>query len=51
VTLGPGGRNVALEYDGGDPKITKDGVTVLKSINLKDRAQELGSKLLKRSSS
>ena len=34
VTLGPGGRNVALEYDAGDPKITKDGVTVLKSIHL-----------------
>ena len=32
VTLGPGGRNVALEYEAGDPKITKDGVTVLKSI-------------------
>ena len=47
-TLGPGGRNVALEYDGGDPKITKDGVTVLKSIHLGDRAEELGSKLLKK---
>lgn len=46
--MGPGGRNVALEYDGGDPKITKDGVTVLKSIHLKDRAEELGSKLLKK---
>ena len=34
ITLGPGGRNVALEYDAGDPKITKDGVTVLKSIHL-----------------
>lgn len=32
LTLGPGGRNVALEYEGGDPKITKDGVTVVKSI-------------------
>ena len=48
-TLGPGGRNVALEYEGGDPKITKDGVTVLKSIQLKDRAAELGSRLLKKS--
>ena len=38
VTLGPGGRNVALEYEAGDPKITKDGVTVLKSIHLSDRA-------------
>ena len=32
LTLGPGGRNVALEYEGGDPKITKDGVTVVKSV-------------------
>ena len=40
---------MALEYEGGDPKITKDGVTVLKSINLADRAQELGARLLKRS--
>ena len=38
LTLGPGGRNVAIEYEGGDPKITKDGVTVLKSIMLGDRA-------------
>ena len=49
VTLGPGGRNVALEYEAGDPKITKDGVTVLKSIHLSDRAQEIGAKMLKRS--
>ena len=48
--MGPGGRNVALEYDGGEPKITKDGVTVLKSINLQNRAEELGSKLLKKTS-
>lgn len=37
-TLGPGGRNIALEYEGGEPKITKDGVTVVKTINLADRA-------------
>lgn len=37
-----------LEYEGGDPKITKDGVTVIKSILLKDRAEEMGSKLLKK---
>ena len=48
-TLGPGGRNVALEYEGGDPKITKDGVTVLKSVHIADRAQEMGAKMLKRS--
>jgi chaperonin GroEL len=39
---------VVLEYEGGDPKITKDGVTVIKSILLKDRAEEMGSKLLKK---
>lgn len=49
VTLGPGGRNVTLEYEGGDPKITKDGVTVLKSIEMRARAEELGARLLKQS--
>jgi len=47
LTLGPGGRNVALEYEGGDPKITKDGVTVVRSITERDRAKECASKLLK----
>ena len=49
VTLGPGGRNVVIEYEGGDPKITKDGVTVIKSIEMQKRAEELGARLLKRS--
>lgn len=48
-TLGPGGRNIAIEYDGGDPKITKDGVTVIKSILLGKREEEMGAKLLKKS--
>jgi len=48
-TLGPGGRNIAIEYDGGEPKITKDGVTVLKSLHLGEREKEMGAKLLKRS--
>lgn len=48
-TLGPGGRNIAIEYDGGEPKITKDGVTVLKSLNLGEREKEMGAKLLKKS--
>jgi len=39
---------VALEYEGGDPKITKDGVTVVKSINEKERALDIGSRLMKR---
>jgi chaperonin GroEL len=38
-----------LEYEGGDPKITKDGVTVLKSIEMSSRAEELGARLLKQS--
>ena len=46
--MGPGGRNVALEYEGGEPKITKDGVTVVKSVFLDARDQEMGVKLVKR---
>ena len=48
-TLGPGGRNIAIDYEAGEPKITKDGVTVLKSLHLGEREKEMGSKLLKRS--
>jgi chaperonin GroEL len=48
VTLGPGGRNVALDYEAGQPKLTKDGVTVVKSIHLANRSVELGAKLLKK---
>ena len=48
LTLGPGGRNVVLEYENGDPKITKDGVTVVKSIFELTRDRDLGAKLLKR---
>lgn len=46
VTLGPKGRNVLIEQQFGSPKITKDGVTVAKSINLKDKFEDLGAKLL-----
>ena len=48
LTLGPGGRNVAIEYEAGDPKITKDGVTVVKSIFENTRAKDLGAKIIKR---
>lgn len=34
TTLGPLGRNVAIEYEGGLPRITKDGVTVAKNVML-----------------
>ncbi|KAM0745585.1 chaperonin GroL [Meredithblackwellia eburnea MCA 4105] len=46
VTLGPKGRNVIIEQPFGGPKITKDGVTVAKSITLKDKFENLGARLI-----
>ncbi|EMD31541.1 hypothetical protein CERSUDRAFT_144847 [Gelatoporia subvermispora B] len=46
VTLGPKGRNVIIEQPFGGPKITKDGVTVAKSITLKDKFENLGARLV-----
>ncbi|PVZ97484.1 hypothetical protein BB558_006526 [Smittium angustum] len=46
VTLGPKGRNVLIEQSYGSPKITKDGVTVAKSIVLEDKFENLGAKLV-----
>ncbi|KAI5981508.1 chaperonin GroL [Pisolithus marmoratus] len=46
VTLGPKGRNVIIEQSFGGPKITKDGVTVAKAINLKDKFENLGARLV-----
>ena len=46
-TLGPNGRNVVIANDQGAPQSTKDGVTVAKSITLKDPNQELGVQLVK----
>ncbi|KAK6743605.1 hypothetical protein RB195_010718 [Necator americanus] len=46
VTMGPKGRNVILEQSWGGPKITKDGVTVAKAIELKDKYHNLGAKLI-----
>ena len=46
-TLGPNGRNVAIERDGQYPQSTKDGVTVAKHISLKDPAQNLGIDLVR----
>lgn len=40
---------MVLDYEYGDPKITKDGVTVIKSISVGNRAAEMGAKLLKKS--
>ena len=47
VTLGPKGRNVAIEQSFGSPRLTKDGVTVAKAVELKDVNQNLGAQLVK----
>jgi chaperonin GroEL len=47
VTLGPRGRNVILEATFGAPTITKDGVTVAKEIDLKDRLENLGAQMVR----
>ncbi|MBU6141464.1 MAG: chaperonin GroEL, partial [Proteobacteria bacterium] len=47
VTLGPKGRNVVIEKSFGSPRITKDGVTVAKEIELADRFQNLGAQMIK----
>lgn len=47
VTLGPKGRNVIIDQSFGDPKITKDGVTVAKNIDFNDRYMNLGASLVK----
>src|SRR6266446_6840629 len=47
VTLGPKGRNVVLDKSFGAPRITKDGVTVAKEIELSDRFENMGAQMLK----
>src|SRR2546421_816004 len=47
VTLGPRGRNVVLEQSFGAPLITKDGVTVAKTIELQDRFENMGAQMVK----
>jgi chaperonin GroEL len=47
VTLGPKGRNVLIEKSYGAPQITKDGVTVAKSIELADKFENMGAQLAK----
>ena len=46
VTLGPTGRNVILDKSYGGPTVTKDGVTVAKEIELEDRFENMGAKLV-----
>jgi len=47
VTLGPKGRNVVLEKSFGAPRVTKDGVTVAKEIELEDRFENMGAQLVR----
>src|SRR5882762_3835185 len=47
VTLGPKGRNVVLERSYGAPRITKDGVTVAKEIELSDKFENMGAQMVK----
>jgi len=47
VTLGPKGRNVVLEKSFGAPRITKDGVTVAKEIELADKFENMGAQMVK----
>ena len=50
ATLGPNGRNVIIENQGNSPVSTKDGVTVAKSIQLKDPIENVGAQILKQAS-
>ena len=46
VTLGPKGRNVVLDKSFGAPRITKDGVTVAKEIELEDKFENMGAQMV-----
>ena len=47
VTLGPKGRNVVIDKSFGAPRITKDGVTIAKEIELKDKFENMGAQMLR----
>ena len=47
VTLGPKGRNVILDKSFGAPRVTKDGVSVAKEIELKDKFENMGAQMVK----
>jgi len=47
ITLGPKGRNVVLERSFGSPTVTKDGVSVAKEIELKDKFENMGAQMVK----
>ena len=48
VTLGPKGRNVVLDKSFGAPLITNDGVTIAKEIELEDKFENMGARLVKK---
>src|SRR5438270_11287935 len=47
VTLGPKGRNVVIEKSFGAPRITKDGVTIAKEIELDDKFENMGAQMVR----
>ena len=47
VTLGPKGRNVVLDKSFGAPRITKDGVTVAKEVELDDKFENMGAQMVR----
>ena len=47
ITLGPKGRNVVLERSFGAPTVTKDGVSVAKEVELKDKFENMGAQMVK----
>src|SRR5947209_1864760 len=51
VTLGPRGRNAVLDKGWGAPTVTKDGVTVAEEVELKDKYENIGAKLVKEAAS
>src|SRR5882757_8993848 len=51
VTLGPKGRNVVIDKSFGAPRITKDGVTVAKEIELSDKFENMGAQMVKEGAS
>lgn len=51
VTMGPSGQNVIIEVPGAPPIVTKDGVTVAKSIDFRDRNMNLGAQIVKEAAS
>src|ERR1700754_290805 len=51
ATLGPRGRNAVIDKGWGSPNITKDGVTVAEEVELKDKYENIGAKLVKEAAS